>query len=98
MTRFHEKAQGHTKQIVGQMIGDEQLVREGKQQAGDPGSESVAHHSDHGIIKDEKAEEQPRDKERVETVHKTDGDHAVVREQTRKPKLRDADKASSKGE
>ena len=33
MSTFREKAQGHTKQMVGQMIGDQQLVEEGKQQA-----------------------------------------------------------------
>jgi uncharacterized protein YjbJ (UPF0337 family) len=32
MTKLREKAQGRTKQIVGQMIGDDQLVQEGKQQ------------------------------------------------------------------
>jgi uncharacterized protein YjbJ (UPF0337 family) len=32
MTKLREKAQGRTKQVVGQMIGDEQLVQEGKQQ------------------------------------------------------------------
>lgn len=32
MTRLQEKAQGHTKQAVGQMIGDDELVLEGKDQ------------------------------------------------------------------
>ena len=32
MTRIREKAQGRTKQIVGQMVGDELLVEEGKEQ------------------------------------------------------------------
>ena len=32
MSKFHEKVEGRTKQIVGQMIGDHQLVREGKTQ------------------------------------------------------------------
>jgi uncharacterized protein YjbJ (UPF0337 family) len=32
MNRFREKAQGWTKQIVGQMVGDDQLVQEGKEQ------------------------------------------------------------------
>ena len=32
MTRLQEKAQAQTKQIVGQMVGDEELVREGKEQ------------------------------------------------------------------
>lgn len=29
-------------------------------------------YSDHGIVKDEKAEEQPKDKRRAQAVHKTD--------------------------
>ena len=32
VSKFREKAQGRTKQTVGQMIGDEELVREGKEQ------------------------------------------------------------------
>ena len=32
MTAVREKAQGFTKQIIGGMIGDELLVREGKEQ------------------------------------------------------------------
>ena len=32
MTKFREKAEGRTMQIVGQMIGDDQLVQEGKEQ------------------------------------------------------------------
>ena len=32
MTKVREKAQGFTKQIVGQMVGDELLVEEGKEQ------------------------------------------------------------------
>ncbi len=32
MTKLREKAQGRTKQIVGQMIGDDELVHEGKEQ------------------------------------------------------------------
>jgi uncharacterized protein YjbJ (UPF0337 family) len=31
MTRLQDKAQAHTKQIVGQMIGDDKLVLEGKE-------------------------------------------------------------------
>jgi uncharacterized protein YjbJ (UPF0337 family) len=30
MSRLRKKAEGRTKQIVGQMIGDDQLVNEGK--------------------------------------------------------------------
>ena len=32
MSKFHDKVEGRTKQFVGQMIGDDQLVREGKTQ------------------------------------------------------------------
>jgi len=32
MTAVREKAQGYTRQIIGEMIGDELLVREGKEQ------------------------------------------------------------------
>jgi hypothetical protein len=35
MTKFKEKAQGQVKQAVGQMVGDEQLVSEGKKQRRD---------------------------------------------------------------
>jgi uncharacterized protein YjbJ (UPF0337 family) len=32
VNKIREKAQGRTKQIVGQMVGDELLVQEGKEQ------------------------------------------------------------------
>jgi uncharacterized protein YjbJ (UPF0337 family) len=32
MTRLHEKVQGLTKQAIGQMIGDDKLVVEGKEE------------------------------------------------------------------
>lgn len=32
MSKLREKTQGLTKQVVGQMVGDEALVREGKEQ------------------------------------------------------------------
>lgn len=32
MSRLQRKAEGRTKQIVGQMIGDDQLVNEGKEE------------------------------------------------------------------
>jgi uncharacterized protein YjbJ (UPF0337 family) len=32
MTKFQEKAQGQVKQMVGQMIGDDRLVSEGREQ------------------------------------------------------------------
>ena len=68
------------------MIGDDQLVLEGKRQVREAESErSSAHHSDRGIVKDEKAEEQPKDKERVQTVHKTQANDSVSKEETRNP-------------
>ena len=76
MSKFHEKVEGRTKQIVGQMIGDHQLVREGKTQErkaeadrSGRGDQSAPHrmaHSDQGIVKDQKASEQPKDKERAQ--------------------------------
>jgi uncharacterized protein YjbJ (UPF0337 family) len=32
MSKFHEKAEALTKQVVGQMVGDDELVQEGKEQ------------------------------------------------------------------
>ena len=32
MTKFREKAKAQTKQIIGQMVGDELLIREGQEQ------------------------------------------------------------------
>jgi hypothetical protein len=40
-------------------------------------------HSDHGIVKDKKAEDQPKDKQRAQTVHSTEPDKSVSREATR---------------
>ena len=54
-------------------------------------------HSDHGIVKDKRAEEQPRDKQRAQSVHKTDSQKtdqtgSPSREATRDPKLNDNSK------
>lgn len=46
-------------------------------------------HSDHGIVKDKRAEDQPRDKQRAQAVHKTDSKGSPSREATRDPKLND---------
>lgn len=43
-------------------------------------------HSDQGIARNTKAEDQPRDKERAQTVHSTDPDKSVSREATRDSK------------
>ena len=93
MSKFHEKVEGRTKQFVGQIIGDDQLVREGETQerkAGDDRSrrsdqsapQQEMAHSDQGIVKDQKASEQPKDKERAQLVHKTDANNSVSREAT----------------
>jgi hypothetical protein len=84
MTRLQEKAQGHTKQAVGQMIGDDQLVLEGKDQVRKAEGEQASRHSDHGIVRNEKGEEQPKDKQRAQAAHKTDAKDAVSRDATRK--------------
>ena len=53
--------------------------------------------SSQGIVKDQKGQEQPADKERAQTVHKTDPKHSVSREATRDPKLTDASKTPGSG-
>jgi hypothetical protein len=76
MSKFQQKAEAQTKQIIGQMLGDELLVEEGKEQqqeATEPGS---GHHDqrrhDQGIVRDERGQEQPRDKERAQRVSRVD--------------------------
>jgi hypothetical protein len=54
-------------------------------------------HSDQGIVRDKRAEEQPRDKQRAQTVHKTDHKGSPSREATRDPELTDKDKTPGSG-
>ena len=54
-------------------------------------------HSSQGIVKDQKGQEQPADKKRAQTVHKTDPKQSVSREATRDPKLSDANKTPGAG-
>jgi len=73
MSKFHEKAEAQTKQIIGQMLGDELLVQEGKKQqreATESGSSDDGH--DQGIVRDERGQEQPADKERAQRVSRVD--------------------------
>ncbi len=35
-------------------------------------------HSDQGIVRDKRAEDQPRDKERAQTVHKTEAEKGLA--------------------
>lgn len=53
--------------------------------------------SGQGIVRDTKAEEQPTDKRRAQTVHKADPQKSVSREATRDPKLNDAEKTPGSG-
>ena len=73
MSKFHEKAEAQTKQFIGQMLGDELLVQEGKKQqreATEPVSSDDRH--DQGIVRDERGQEQPADKERAQRVSRVD--------------------------
>ncbi|MEK9279051.1 hypothetical protein MTR72_05230 [Bradyrhizobium sp. ISRA442] len=58
-------------------------------------------HSDHGIVKDKRAEDQPRDKQRAQTVHKSDPKSdpkgSPSREATRDPKLNDNNRTPGSG-
>jgi hypothetical protein len=93
MSKFQQKAEAQTKQIIGQMLGDELLVEEGKEQqrqAAEPGS-TGKHHAgdrhDQGIVRDERGQEQPRDKERAQRVSRVDrgGDPAGKKGKKRAP-------------
>lgn len=67
MSKFHDKAEAQTKQIIGQMLGDELLVREGRQQL-EQATETASSPSngDQGIVRDEHGQEQSQDKERAQ--------------------------------
>lgn len=54
-------------------------------------------HSDQGIIKNQRAEEQPRDKERARSAHQTSSKGSPSREATRDPKLNDNSKTPGAG-
>lgn len=54
-------------------------------------------HSDHGIVKDERAEDQPRDKQRAQNVHKAEKKGSPSREATRDPELSDSSKTPGSG-
>ena len=73
MSKFHQKAEAQTKQIIGQMLGDELLVQEGKAQQREATElEPNAGGNDQGIVRDERGQEQPRDKERAQRVSRVD--------------------------
>jgi hypothetical protein len=52
--------------------------------------------SSQGIVR-QKGEEQPADKQRAQTAHKTDPKRSVSKEATRDPKLTDHDKTPGSG-
>jgi hypothetical protein len=54
-------------------------------------------HSDQGMVKDDKAQEQPADRARARTVHKSQPSKSVSREATRNPELNDAEKTPGSG-
>jgi hypothetical protein len=54
-------------------------------------------HSDHGVTRDEMAQDQPADKARARAAHKTHPDKSPTHEATRDPKLNDADKTPGSG-
>jgi len=53
--------------------------------------------SHQGIVRDKRGEEQPLDKQRAQTVHKTNPKGSPSREATRDPKLNDESKTPGSG-
>jgi hypothetical protein len=53
--------------------------------------------SDHGIVRNERGEEQPADKDRARAAHKSDPKTSVSHEATRDPKLNDPEKTPGSG-
>jgi hypothetical protein len=50
--------------------------------------------SNHGIVRDDKGQEQPADKRRARTAHKSEPENSASREATRDQGLSDISKAS----
>jgi hypothetical protein len=50
-----------------------------------------------GIVRDQKGEEQPADKDRAQTAHSSDPKKSASPEATRDPKLNDAEKTPGSG-
>ena len=57
----------------------------------------MAGYSDHGIVKNDMAEEQPADKKRAQAAHHSDPKKSATHEATRDPKLNDASKTPGSG-
>jgi hypothetical protein len=72
MTKSQPKAEVRTKPIVGQTSGEELPKKGKKPQLDVTDSESVKGGNDQGIVRDERGQEQPRDKERAQHVSRVD--------------------------
>lgn len=83
MTKLRDKAQGQVKRLVGQMVGDDKLVQEGKEQERKAERQTMDG-ADQGIVRDEKGQEQPKDKDRAQTVHKSGVEQSAPGEPLRK--------------
>jgi hypothetical protein len=80
MTKFREKAQAQVKQAVGQMVGDDQLVLEGKKQQRDAEHENAA--NDPSVAE---GQEQPKEKERAQDAPTTKVNKSASSKRTRDP-------------
>jgi hypothetical protein len=77
MSKFREKAEAQTEQVIGQMLGDELLVKEGQERLRNAEmesgpSEDQASGADQGIVRDGRGPEQPKDKARAQQVSRVD--------------------------
>ena len=76
MSKFQQKAEAQTKQIIGQMLGDQLLVEEGKEQQQEATEPGRGRHDEGGphqdIVRDERGQEQPRDRERAQRVSRVE--------------------------
>jgi hypothetical protein len=57
----------------------------------------MAKHSNHGIVRDHQAQEQPADRKRAQTAHHSDPKKSATHKATRDPKLNDAEKPLASG-
>jgi hypothetical protein len=73
MSKFHDKAEAQTKRIIGQMLGDELLVREGREQFDQATTSAPSASGKHQrIVRDERGQEQSPDKEWAQRVSRVD--------------------------
>ncbi len=77
MSKFQQKAEAQTKQIIGQMLGDELLVEEGNRAAARSDGAGARRHdqdgNDQGIVRDERGQRSsPATSERAQRVSRVD--------------------------